>query len=62
MSVQIRDEKKEIQEKIRNLSEKDYMLWDSIDRRYTFRGLRHTLARLKLPLFVPMNNAEITAE
>lgn len=55
MRTSHRDEEKEKKEFGRVLSEKDFWFWDTIDRRNTFRGMRHTMNRLGIPLNIPMN-------
>lgn len=60
MRTSNRDETEEKKKYIRSLSQTNVMLWETIERRNVFRGIRHTLLRLKIPFTVPMNSAEIT--
>lgn len=61
MRAQDRDENEEKQE-YPFLSEKDYMFWETIDRRNTFRALRIALGNLGIDLRVPMNLVDFTDE
>lgn len=61
MRAQIRDEEKETEEK-RVLGMKDWEHWNTVDRRGIFRSLRHTLYHLKIPMPIPMNLVDFSAE
>jgi len=58
----IETKKEKIKKYVSTLGHKDFMLWETIDRRGVFRGLRQTLHRMGIPLNIPMNSAEITHE
>lgn len=61
MRTQNRDENEEKQE-YDFLSEKDYIFWETMNRRNTFRALRVTLSNLGLDMRVPMNLVYFTED
>lgn len=62
MQSQIRDEEEKRKDEVKVLSAKDWEFWETIDRRGIFRSLRNTLYKLKLPMPIPMNLVDFSAE
>ena len=58
MRIPNRDEKKEIREYGQALSDKDFMCWETIDRRDVFRDMRYLLSKLDLHMNIPFNHVD----